>query len=83
VTEQVESVEAAYAASDAGGLHAAALQLLDAAETIGASALIDVLRPLSDAAAAGSLAGMEEMVTLVRTEVDSTVAFWGHIETEE
>jgi hypothetical protein len=80
---QVESVEAALAGGDVKGLHAAALQLLDAAETIGASALIEALRPLSDAAGAGSLAGADAMVALVRAEVDSTVAFWGHIETEE
>ncbi len=76
-------MDAAQQSGDAAGLQAAALQLLDAAETIGASALIEALRPLSDAAAAGDLSGSAELADRVREEVENTVAFWSHIEIEE
>ncbi len=81
---QVEAVEGAVQAGDAAGVHAAALQLLDAAETIGAASVIDTLRPLVDAAAGGSLpASASDMAARLRQEVDSTVAFWSHIEIDE
>jgi len=79
---QVESVEAALRDADAGALHAAALQLLDAAETIGAAPLIDALRPLADSAAAGKLDDAAAMVQCVRSEADGTVAYWNQIEME-
>mmetsp|Transcript_41592 Transcript_41592/g.98559 ORF Transcript_41592/g.98559 Transcript_41592/m.98559 type:complete len:232 (+) Transcript_41592:192-887(+) len=77
---QLESIEAALAEGDAENVAQFAMQLTEAAETIGGAALCDCVKPLSEAAESGDLSGAKPMIELIRLEIEHMGAFWAAVE---
>mmetsp|Transcript_21757 Transcript_21757/g.34091 ORF Transcript_21757/g.34091 Transcript_21757/m.34091 type:complete len:226 (+) Transcript_21757:77-754(+) len=75
---QIEALEASVSEGDDDDIKNKAGQVLDAAETIGAAVLIDLLRKITD-----GNGNRAEIMEEVKTEADLVVKFWELVEVEE
>mmetsp|Transcript_32826 Transcript_32826/g.65872 ORF Transcript_32826/g.65872 Transcript_32826/m.65872 type:complete len:231 (-) Transcript_32826:327-1019(-) len=80
---QLESIEEAVAGGDPANVSQFAMQLLEAAETIGGAALCEAVKPLQAAADKGDLSGAQAMLDEIKLENEHMAAFWATVEDDE
>mmetsp|Transcript_46762 Transcript_46762/g.75333 ORF Transcript_46762/g.75333 Transcript_46762/m.75333 type:complete len:223 (-) Transcript_46762:424-1092(-) len=83
VPEQLTSLEKAVGEGDAASINICAVQLKDAAETIGASQLIFLLGPVITDTNDGKCDGCADSLQLIKEEAAKVSAFWEAVEADE